>query len=851
MSDVPLPDTVDTTYEGNGRVFTVSNPYRSTSDPTYGLTTYTYDALGRKTGEAEPDGTSQLIWSYSGPTMISTDEDGNVWTRTSDSLGRLTTVVEPTALTTRYSYNPMGDLVYVNQLGIAGTDTPRQRSFVYDSLSHLVTANNPETGTICYGLWSGGNCINGYDADGNLLAKTDARNITTNYAYDSLNRITSKTYSDSTPPANYYYDVASSNGIGRLSTATVGGANVYSEYYYQYDAVGRLQRKNFQSPNATGNGMQSNIGASGDTTYDLAGHVIFTDTGVGVYEMLTRDAGGHVVNATSNAATTAPLSGIASHNIFLNGTYTPLGGLAARTLGNGLTETRSYDKRGRQTSTTQAQAGSSIGYSVSTGYDPVGNVTSINDSVNGNWTYLYDSLNRLHQGFSAAGLDLDWEYDAFGNRKSQTPSGTGSAPQMNLPFTNPTNQVDPGNNIAYDAAGNVITDNQGQTYTYDAEERISSMIHLGGAPTVYKYDSESNLVYESGASGVQVFLRNAAGQPVTIYPPSNYTGPSPYQNIIAYVDGENIGLWHSGVFNWSGKDTVGTKRYSSWGKGDLASSTQPQLIGAFTSLPFGDALSSIGTSPIHFTGKERDTESGNDYFGARYYASSMGRWMSPDWAAKPEAVPYSDLTNPQSLNLYGYVKNNPLSKADPDGHCCEEEEPAEEVREEASFERDLSRAARQVNADEVNERIQRLNPGAARLSPDQVEAGQADAAAKIHEAMGSYGFKPPNFVATPGSDIIPIPTGASGPTPVRNDAGNVTGSEYQGGSGGGPGLNSKVTGVRIMDPTPAKGKAPAYPNGAVSYNNTSSPKNQTVNPQTGQTVPKSDPSAHIQLKPNQ
>jgi RHS repeat-associated protein len=71
-----------------------------------------------------------------------------------------------------------------------------------------------------------------------------------------------------------------------------------------------------------------------------------------------------------------------------------------------------------------------------------------------------------------------------------------------------------------------------------------------------------------------------------------------------------------------------------------------------------------------FTGKERDAESGLDYFGARYYASNMGRWMSPDWADKPEAVPYSDLENPQSLNLYGYVKNNPLSQADPDGHCC-------------------------------------------------------------------------------------------------------------------------------------------------------------------------------------
>jgi RHS repeat-associated protein len=53
------------------------------------------------------------------------------------------------------------------------------------------------------------------------------------------------------------------------------------------------------------------------------------------------------------------------------------------------------------------------------------------------------------------------------------------------------------------------------------------------------------------------------------------------------------------------------------------------------------------------TGKERDTESGNDYFGARYYSSSMGRFMSPDWSAQVEPVPYAKLGDPQTLNLYG------------------------------------------------------------------------------------------------------------------------------------------------------------------------------------------------------
>ena len=65
----------------------------------------------------------------------------------------------------------------------------------------------------------------------------------------------------------------------------------------------------------------------------------------------------------------------------------------------------------------------------------------------------------------------------------------------------------------------------------------------------------------------------------------------------------------------------------------------------------------------HYTGKERDTESGNDYFGARYYASSMGRFMSPD----PAGVRAVKLANPQTWNWYAYVINNPLRYTDPTG----------------------------------------------------------------------------------------------------------------------------------------------------------------------------------------
>ncbi|MFZ0320177.1 MAG: RHS repeat-associated core domain-containing protein [Candidatus Sulfotelmatobacter sp.] len=86
--------------------------------------------------------------------------------------------------------------------------------------------------------------------------------------------------------------------------------------------------------------------------------------------------------------------------------------------------------------------------------------------------------------------------------------------------------------------------------------------------------------------------------------------------------------------------------------------------------PYGGMQSSVGSDPNHykFNGKERDTESGLDNFGARFDSSSLGRFMTPDWAAKPITVPYAKFGDPQSLNLYSFVENSPINRIDPDGH---------------------------------------------------------------------------------------------------------------------------------------------------------------------------------------
>jgi len=87
--------------------------------------------------------------------------------------------------------------------------------------------------------------------------------------------------------------------------------------------------------------------------------------------------------------------------------------------------------------------------------------------------------------------------------------------------------------------------------------------------------------------------------------------------------------------------------------------------------PWGGELQFVNNDSNHhkFTGKERDTETGLDYFGARYYGNSLGRFLTPDWSQVIVPIPYADSADPQSLNQYSYVRNIPTSRADPTGHC--------------------------------------------------------------------------------------------------------------------------------------------------------------------------------------
>jgi RHS repeat-associated protein len=355
------------------------------------------------------------------------------------------------------------------------------------------------------------------------------------------------------------------------------------------------------------------------------------------------------------------------------------------------------------------------------GYDPVGNVTGYTDSVNGTWSFTYDSLNRLATATGSQDNNIYpnycWNYDSFGDRTmqmnasvpfassmggpdlgTQVCSTTGTLGQTIPAPPNANNQISDGLH-QYDASGDITQDaTTGNSYLYDGEGRICAMQQSIAGTTVmigYIYNAEGVRVAKgtistfscnttsNGFTATTAYLLGPSGEQMTEMTNNAGTWQWKHTNVYApglsaTYDADPTGQTEGPMY-FHLSDWLGTRRQQTDYTGN------PLLN--FTGLPYGDGLSTIPVSNTdvadatehHFTGKERDTESGNDYFGARYYASTMGRFLSPDWASNPQAVPYASYTNPQTLNLYNYMRNNPLSGTDKDGHCCDDGSPQERL----------------------------------------------------------------------------------------------------------------------------------------------------------------------------
>lgn len=710
-----------TFYDNLGRVSAISNPLRNpgtqpSCQTNLKCTTSIYDEVSRVKEidsplEAGQTIVAKVLTSYNlatsggaiGTTVTVTDQSGKLRRSITNALGQLLRVDEPIGAglgstsapsqPTNYTYDTLGNLLSVTQAGtsalqctgVATGSIPscsQNRSFVYDSLSRLKSATNPESGTISYS----------YDPNGNLLTKTDARNITTTFVYDSLNRVTSRNYSDGvTPAVNYYYDGTGlesvpSNSKGKLTRVA---SSVSETRYTLFDELGRTKASQQITDGVTYN--------FSDYSYNLAGALVSQTYPSGRQVENVFDADGDLAAVSSRARSNVPMRTFAS-----NFSYTAAGAVSLMQLGNGRWETTLFNNRLQPTQlglgTTNVAANADL-WRVNYEYGMLdSNGATLPGTNNGNvgkqiltvpsvtlsgvttpgftatQYYGYDSLNRLQTAAENYTLNGDptvrgaWRqsfaYDRFGNRRfdyinnggTNTPAATSGEEKVINPLIDPANnrlKQDQGgdpNAYLYDAAGNLIKDALGKRFVYDGENKQSQFFDVGnGSATpngTYVYDGDGKRVKKITQTETTIFVYDASGKMVAEY--STLPPPPPAQATTSYLTNDHLGSPRV-ITDQTGKVTS-RRDFLPFGEDVFSPQRTPQL----------------GYQPDNirqgFTGYLDDEESGLEFAEARMYATQHGRFTSPD-----PLLTTGRPVNPKTWNRYVYTLNNPLVFTDPTG----------------------------------------------------------------------------------------------------------------------------------------------------------------------------------------
>src|SRR6185437_2298165 len=266
-------------------------------------------------------------------------------------------------------------------------------------------------------------------------------------------------------------------------------------------------------------------------------------------------------------------------------------------------------------------------------------------SASFNETFAYDGVNRLTGVVDNGGWSRYFAYDQYSNMWLCGWPGiapNGSAPVANYCSQTPSGIFNTANRIgtgSYDAAGNQLTV-AGSNLTYDAENRITKALQPGIGYVDYGYDGNGRRVFKSNSYGSRtIYVYDAEGKLVVEYS-LGVGSVSPCQT--CYLSLDHLGSTRL-VTDQAG-NTVSRHDYTPFGEEIQANS--------------GGRDGTFGTQDFvnqKFTGKERDQETGLDYFGARYYGSALGRFTSVD----PGNASSSAL-DPQSWNMYAYARNNPF-----------------------------------------------------------------------------------------------------------------------------------------------------------------------------------------------
>jgi RHS repeat-associated protein len=632
-------------YDIMGRLKQQTNPtevtgaWQPTGDDAAGwiATQQTYDWQGRPRVTTNQDGsTTELTYSgcgcAGGDVVTLRDERGRRRRLTKDVLGRLVTVEElnwDTSVysTTTYVYNARDQITQSNQAG-------QLRTYTYDNHERLQTRTTPEQGTTTYG----------YNVDDTVQTITDARNAVATFSYNGRKLLTGITFSApagvvATPNVSFQYDAVGNRTSMSSSESTVT---------YGYDTASRLT-----SESRTFNGLGG--------TYTLSYVYNQMDQLTEITNPWNVKVGYNYNHAGELAGVTG--QGYAGVTSYASGlVYRAFGGLKQVNYSNGRSLSLSYNSR---MFLTQWNIPGVMGWNYAYHYfnENTGRVVyaqNINDPTLDR-SYDYDHVGRpthftsgsnarhhtgqggtpLHDGPYSQG----YAFDVWGNRTWMEGWG-GMGHNETVSYTN--NKRD---GFTYDAAGN-LTNDLGQTFTYDATgQQVTASSGGYSLQQIYDGDRLRSKKVDNGVTTYYLRSTVLGGQIV-----AELNGSGTWTRGFVYAGAQLLAVQQNNQVSWVHQDPVAKSKRITDGSGNVISTIELDPWGGDTARSNNEWF-----QPRRFNTYDRDGNNSDDAMQRRY-----NRWHSRFDQPDPYDGSY-DLTNPQSLNRYSYVQNDPVNSVDPTG----------------------------------------------------------------------------------------------------------------------------------------------------------------------------------------
>jgi RHS repeat-associated protein len=622
---------------------------------------------------------------------------GNIVRSRVDGAGRQRSVIDPGSNTTNKSYDPAGNLLSTRDPNGVGDDR------VYNEIDQLTSRTDTQGDKVTYVSDAAGNvtsttdgagskticvfdtldrvssCTNrigatskwAYDKAGNVISETDSQGGVTTTTYNARGLKTSRTFPDSsstTDKQTFTYDAARN-----LASKTLQNGNVIS---YSYEAAGRLTKRTY--PDAKNDtftydlasriktATSARYGSDVTWTYDSAGRptkesLTFQSKSYDVSSIYDADGNvtklkypdGTEVNRTFTAREQLATLSLGTQAI-ASYSYDPGRRLTTTTLGNGLVESRTY--RPDNTALTSSTPG--VGDFSYTYDKDKRKLTEGGTAVTGGTqNFTYDGEGRVTKWTQGSSTTQTWVLSSEGDWTSTTLGSTTEARTHNA--AHELTKVGSAA-LAFDARGDMTTDDKAQKLAYDLESRLQTFTKTSGSTTTtvtYFYDAVGRKVAKSVATS------GSSITPTTVFINAGRSTIAEYLNgapSLTYVLGRRVddyvALVTSGKIYWFTRNQLGTVEAATDNLKAIKEKYRYTAYGDRTILsPSGSTLTTSAlNNQIGFTGRYQDKDTGLLDFRYRYYHPRLGRFVSRDDR-------YRD-----GMNLYGayFVPN----ATDPTGH---------------------------------------------------------------------------------------------------------------------------------------------------------------------------------------